>query len=95
MSIGFETLQSTMARQILTETAKGSDAEAITQLRGLLKDIGEMLTPADDDLCECGADDDGECTCEEDAEDLMQATHILRELAFELKGHIPRTRLRW
>jgi hypothetical protein len=28
-------------------------------LRGPLKDIGEMLTPADDDLCEWGADDDG------------------------------------
>jgi hypothetical protein len=29
------------------------------------------------------------------AEDLKRATHVLRELAFKLKGHIPRTRLRW
>jgi hypothetical protein len=37
---------------------------------------------------------DEECTCDEDAEDEKQAAHILRELAFELKGHMPRTRLR-
>jgi hypothetical protein len=37
---------------------------------------------------------DEECTCDEDAEDEKQAAHILRQLALELKGHMPRTRLR-
>jgi hypothetical protein len=45
--------------------------------------------------CECGADDPEDCSCDEDAEDEKAAAHILRELAFELKGQVPRAGLRW
>jgi HK97 family phage prohead protease len=81
------------ARRILSDAAKSSDAEQIAQLRGLLKDITQLLLPADE--CECGAEDEEDCTCDEDAEDEKQATRILQELAFELKGHAPRAGLRW
>jgi HK97 family phage prohead protease len=89
------------ARRIMEEAAKSSDAEQISQLRGLLKEITQMLTPEDGE-CDCGAEDEEDCTCGiDEAEALADenaAKSILADLVMELKGRTAaaiRTSLRW
>ena len=81
------------AKRILSEAATRS--EDIEAVRGLLKDIQQLLPVDEDDECDCGAEDPEDCTCEEDAEDETAAKSILQELCFELKGQGGRSRLRW
>jgi hypothetical protein len=80
------------ARRILTETAKSSDQAQIAQLRALLKDVMQLLTPDDGDV-EL-EEEDGDEEEDDDLEDEKQAAHILRDLAFELKGQTSGTRPR-
>jgi HK97 family phage prohead protease len=78
------------ARRILSEAATSDDQEQMKQLRALLKDVAQLLTP---DVCEeCGGelDENGDCVdCQNNdalqAEDEKQAAVILQRLAFELK----------
>jgi hypothetical protein len=82
------------ARRVLSEAAAHpEDAATIAEVRSLLKEITQMLTPADE--CECGADDEEDCTCDEDAADELAAKSILSDLVMELKGRTTRTPLRW
>ena len=73
------------ARRVLSEAAAHrEDAETIAALRALLKDVSVLL---DGDGCDCGAENEEDCTCDEDAaDDEKQAARILRNLAFELKS---------
>lgn len=71
-------------RQILTETAKISDTDAIAQLRALLKDITQLMPIDEDEELE-----------EEDAEDALAAKSILQNVAFELRDRNRTVRLGW